>query len=190
MIRKLEELTTTLAKKLGESLRNRIAERRTCLTSVLIYLRDYVKYEEDLEDYARDETFKMSQKVSIRKEIKKLIKRLHCKTQYYYHTQESSYVTEPLPSTSAAACNDVVLGESEGANDDVPLSVLSTAGKSISLQEELLESLTALKKPNRSTNSANSLEILIKKEMNLYEAGGVKDETLDMLCFLRSHFQK
>ncbi|CAG5048039.1 unnamed protein product [Parnassius apollo] len=60
MIRKLEELMKTLARKLAESLRSRIAERQTCLTSVLIYLRDYVKYEEDLEEYARDEVFKMS----------------------------------------------------------------------------------------------------------------------------------
>ncbi|CAG4964002.1 unnamed protein product [Parnassius apollo] len=55
--------------------------------------------------------------------------------------------------------------------------------KSISLQEELQESLAALKKPNRSTNSANSLEleILIKKEMNLHEAGGVKGELLEFV---------
>lgn len=87
VIRELEEQSTPLAKKLAESLIIRISKRRTCLTSVLLYLRNFTQYKNDLEEYSHDQTFIISPKTTIRKEIKKLKERLHCKTQYNYNSQ-------------------------------------------------------------------------------------------------------
>ena len=113
----------------------------------------------------------------------------------------------------------------------VNVNVISETRKSVSLQEELQETLTAaFKEPRDRKLTTNSLESLIKKEMSLYESGGSKDkllqladkclrsvvptsveferafsaagylasnitsrladDSLDILCYIRSYFQK
>ena len=164
----------------------------------------------------------------IRTEIKSLIERLH--PQYSLTNSQTQTNSDPswsIASTSAATANDIA----EFDNDDnEPHSSLSETRKSISLQEELQETLTAaFKEPRDRKLTTNSLEALIKKEMNLYESGGSKgellqfvdnclrsvvptsveserafsaagylankirsrlaDDSLDILCFLRSYFQ-
>ncbi|CAH0405771.1 unnamed protein product [Chilo suppressalis] len=231
MIRKLEELKTPLAEKLAGSLRKRIIERRTNLTACLLYIRDPAKYQADKEEFAKDGTFKLPAKNVIRTEIKSLIERLHsqhCVTNS--QTQINSDPSWSIASTSAAAASDVIEFDDD-YNDNEPLSSLSEARKNISLEEELQETLTAFKEPRDRDRklTTNSLESLIKKEMNLYESGGSKgellqfadnclrsvvptsveserafsaagylaskirsrlaDDSLDILCFLRSYFQ-
>lgn len=76
VISKLEGQETLLAKKLATWLRKRIAERRTKITAVLLYLHDLGKYEEDRIAFRHDETFKLPEKSVVRKEIVNLIERL------------------------------------------------------------------------------------------------------------------
>lgn len=234
MIRKLEELKTPLAEKLAGSLRKRIVERRTNLTACLLYIRDPAKYQADKEEFAKDETFKLPPKNMIRTEIKSLIERLHPQVPQHSltnsQTQTNSDPSWSIASTSAATANDVAEFDNDENDDNEPLSSLSETRKSISLQEELQETLTAaFKEPRDRKLTTNSLEALIKKEMNLYESGGSKgellqfvdnclrsvvptsveserafsaagylankirsrlaDDSLDILCFLRSYFQ-
>lgn len=67
VISKLEGQETILVKKLATSLRKRIAERRTKITAVLLYLHDPGKYEEDRIAFMHDETFKLPAKILLRK---------------------------------------------------------------------------------------------------------------------------
>lgn len=227
MIRKLEELKTPLAEKLAVSLRKRIVERRTNLTACLLYIRDPAKYQADKEDFAKDETFKLLPKTVIRAEIKSLIERLYPQYSLNSQTQTNSEPSCSTASTSAATADNI---DEFDDYDNEPLSCLSETRKSISLQEELQATLTAaFKEPRDRRLPTNSLEGLIKKEMNLYESGGSKgeilqfvdnclrsvvptsveserafsaagylankirsrlaDDSLDILCFLRSYFQ-
>lgn len=165
MIRKLEELKTPLAEKLTDFLKNRIAERRTNLTACLLYLRNPAKYQEEKEEFARDETFKLLPKSVVRTELKALIQRLHSQ----HGIKQTESVTSTSPAPAATATPD---------EDDEPLSSLSQtlneAGK-LSLQEELEEAITSCKDPRKAKIS---LDQLLKKEMNLYESGGSKGELL------------
>ncbi|CAG5034884.1 unnamed protein product [Parnassius apollo] len=163
MIRKLEELKTPLAEKLAGSLRKRIVERRTNLTACLLYIRDPAKYQADKEEFAKDETFKLPPKNVIRTEIKSLIERLH--PQYNLTNSQTETNSDPswsIASTSAATANDIAEFEDD---DNEQLSSLSEIRKSISLQEELQETLTAaFKEPRDRKLTTNSLEALIKRK--------------------------
>ncbi|CAH0551103.1 unnamed protein product [Brassicogethes aeneus] len=177
MIRKLEELKTPLAEKLAGSLRKRIVERRTNLTACLLYIRDPAKYQANKEEFAKDETFKLPPKNVVRTEIKSLIERLHSQHSLINsQTQTNSDPSWSIASTSADTAND---NAEFNDQDNKPLSSLSETRKSISLQEELQETLTAaFKEPRDRKLTTNSLESLIKKEMKLYESGGSKGELL------------
>ena len=230
MIRKLEEQKTPLAEKLAGSLRKRIVERRTNLTACLLYIRDPAKYQADKEEFAKDETFKLPPKNVVRTEIKSLIERLHSQHSLTNsQTQTNSDPSWSISSTSSASATANDIAEfSVDCNENEPFSSISETRKSISLQEELQETLTAFKEPRDRKLTMNSLESLIKKEMNLYESGGSKgellqfadvclrsvvptsveserafsatgylaskirsrlaDDSLDILCFLRSYF--
>jgi len=217
MIRKLEELKTPLADKLAGCLRKRIVERRTNLTACLLYIRDPTKYQADKEEFSKDETFKLPPKNVIRTEIKALIERLHPQ-----HSLTNSQ-------TSDSSANDTIEFDDGIDDDNEPLSSFSETHKRMTLQEELQETLTAAFKEPFRDKKLSTLEALIKKEMNLYEARGSKgellqfaerclrsvvptsveserafsaagylankirsrlaDDTLDILCFLRSYFQ-
>ncbi|CAG4946918.1 unnamed protein product [Parnassius apollo] len=76
IISKLININKPLARKLVDSLRKRISERRTDLTAVLLYLHDPHKYEEDKSQFIYDETFNLPPKSVIRKAIKNIIERL------------------------------------------------------------------------------------------------------------------
>lgn len=215
MVRKLEYLKTPLSEKLVSSMNNRISERRTKATAVLIYLKNPNNYQEDLEQRRGNGIFQLPSKYLIRKEIKNIITRLYRK--------------EP----NQADINTAVLIE-----DDLPLSMIAedlnlrAAQTNKSLQEELEETLRASKSPFARISTSTSLDKLestIKKEMDLFECGGTRgrflqfayncfatllptsveserafsaagyiatdircrlaDETINTLCFLRSHFQ-
>lgn len=200
------------------------------MTACLLYIRDPAKYQADKEEFAKDETFKLPPKNVVRTEIKSLIERLHSQNSLTNsQTQTNSDPSWSIASKSAATANDIA-EFNDDCNDNEPLSSLPETRKSISLQEELQETLTAaFKEPRDRTLTTNSLESLIKKEMNLYESGGSKgellqfaddclrsvvptsveserafsaagylaskirsrlaDDSLDILCFLRSYFQ-
>ncbi|CAH2094186.1 unnamed protein product [Euphydryas editha] len=92
------------------------------------------------------------------------------------HTQTNSDPSWSIASTSATTANDIAKFDDD---DNEPLSSLSETRKSISLQEELQKTFTAaFKEPRGRKLTTNSLEALIKKEINLYDSGGSKGELL------------
>ncbi|CAG4949318.1 unnamed protein product [Parnassius apollo] len=89
IISKLININKPLARKLVDSLRKRISERRTDLTAVLLYLHDPHKYEEDKSQFIYDETFNLPPKSVIRKAIKNIVERLE-------YTGSNAVTTTPV----------------------------------------------------------------------------------------------
>ncbi|CAG4968127.1 unnamed protein product [Parnassius apollo] len=89
IISKLININKPLARKLVDSLRKRISERRTHLTAVLLYLHDPQKYEEDKSQFIYDETFNLPPKSVIRKAIKNIVERLE-------YTGSNAITTTPV----------------------------------------------------------------------------------------------
>ncbi|KAL4706290.1 hypothetical protein ACJJTC_013546 [Scirpophaga incertulas] len=149
MVRKLEDLKTPLSEKLVSSMNNRISERRTKATAVLIYFKNPNNYQEDLEQRRGNGIFQLPSKYLIRKEIKNIITRLYRK--------------EP----NQADINSAVLIE-----DDLPLSMIAedlnlrAAQTNKSLQEELEETLRASKSPFARISTQNYKEVITPENDN------------------------
>ncbi|CAG5047193.1 unnamed protein product [Parnassius apollo] len=159
IISKLININKPLVRKLVDSLRKRISERRTDLTAILLYLHDPHKYEEDKSLFIYDETFNLPPKSVIRKAIKNIVERLE-------YTGSNAVTTTPV----------------DDPYDDIPLSNLETqtaAAAPMSLENELKLTLTSIKNPGSTaqpprSGSMSNLEVLIKKEINYFESGGLK----------------
>lgn len=220
MIRKLEELKKPLAQEMALSMRQRISQRRTPMTAVLMYLHNPTKYA-----FLEDDTFGLPAKYELRHELKKLVERL-------FRNEEQNCENNRTLN---------LLVSSDEDDDNLPLASIAIAKphtnqKVISLQEELELSLTsenilcgspaapAVQLPNQS------FDVIIKKEMALFESGGsrgkylelayvclksvtptsveaerafsaagylvndirssLSDNSVNMLCFLRKYFQQ
>ncbi|KAF2890270.1 hypothetical protein ILUMI_15903, partial [Ignelater luminosus] len=71
---KLQKQDTVLSNQLSKSLRERIQERRTELTGVLIYLQNLEKYDQETKN--TDHTFFVPKKAAIRQEIIRILERV------------------------------------------------------------------------------------------------------------------
>lgn len=178
MIRKLEDLKTPLSEKLVTSMKKRISERRIIATAVLLYLKNPQNFQHEFEILTDDETFHLPSKYLIRKEIKKIIERLY---------RDSLNV-----SISGNEINTSTVNTENEDEDDLPLARIagdsnlraaaSKTHRNRTLQEELEESLrtheTSFLHVSTST-SLDKIELLIKKEMDLYECGGTRGSLLE-----------
>lgn len=63
-------------------MKRRISERRINATAVLLYLKNPCNYQDDLDLLNDNETFRLPSKITVRKEIKNIIKRLHRRSEH------------------------------------------------------------------------------------------------------------
>ncbi|KAL0895021.1 hypothetical protein ABMA27_013490 [Loxostege sticticalis] len=159
MINKLNLQNTRLSQELVVSLSRRIKERRTSITAVLLYLENPKKYlEKDSRSASvEDNPFFYPSKATLRTEMKCLIERL---------------MSDVQPETENQQDDD--------SEDDMPLSTLP----SHTLEEELerslrtewvAESRAAVRVPTRD----NSTDLILKREMTLFECGGNRGKYLE-----------
>lgn len=224
MISKLQSQNSTLSKELVKYLLSRIKERRSSMTSVLLYLENPGKYLEQQSVSTSDEedTFVFHSKATLRTEIKSLIERLQIDT---------SLQDQPQSQTGTQTA---IIDVDEDDEENVPHLITRREPSPSNLEEELDRSLrTAWVSVSESSPMAvparASLDQLLKHEMTLFECGGnrgiyleaayncvktipptsveaerafsaagymcnkirsnLKDDTLDMLSFLRKYFQ-
>lgn len=162
MINKLNRQNTRLSQELVVSLSRRIKERRTSITAVLLYLENPKKYlEKDSRSASmEDDPFFYPRKATLRTEIKCLIERL---------------VSDAQPETENQQVED--------NEEDMPLSRLLDE-PSPTLEEELERSLRTEWLPEsrpavRAPTRDNSLDLILKREMTLFECGGNRGKYLE-----------
>jgi len=205
ILEKLDKQQGLLCAELATALRQRIKERRTDLTGILIYLNNPKKYEQDLKK--NDYTFALPKKNLMRQEMKKILERVIENNDINNEIEESA--------TSANVENEDILQ------------------RNLSIQEELEIQLQEEKRSTyrqREIKKVSDYDKVLKKEMTDYECDGIKgkylsiiydylmtiaptsveaerafsaagyicsslrsrlgDETINTICFLRSYFQK
>lgn len=204
---KLQQQNTVLSNQLSQTLHERIQERRTDLTGVLIYLQNPKKYDEEAKNTDRTYTFFMPRKVAIRQEIKKIIERVVVQDDETY--ADDVFENTPIAGTSAT-------------DTDPTLTLKEELEKQLQQEKEIFK-----KKPD---NKQKDFEKILKKEMTFFESDGIRgeyltlayeyiltvqptsveaerafsasgyicsslrsrlgDDTINAICFLRAYFQK
>ncbi|XP_060801934.1 uncharacterized protein LOC132903887 [Amyelois transitella] len=207
---KLQQKNTVLSNQLTQSLHERIKERRTNLTGVLIYLQNPKKYDQEAKNTDRTQTFFMPKKAAIRQEIKKILERVSTVE------DDEMYAGDVFENTSIAGTS---------------VTVTDTAS-TLTLKEELEKQLQQEKEifKKRPDNKQKDYEKILKKEMACFESDGIRgeyltlayeyimtvqptsveaerafsasgyicsslrsrlgDDTINAICFLRAYFQK
>lgn len=209
MVRKLEELNTPLSENLAIAMRKRISELRLESTATLLYLKNPAQYQEDSEKYATDTTFQLPAKSSIRKNIKDLLKRLHRISDLENpilseNVGEDDEEDQPL-SRIQQACTETSLQQEleqalKACNELQPKALISDKMDAILKKEmnlyeyggdrgqylkfafnSLLTFVPTSVEAERAFSAAGYLATDIRCRLG--------DDTLSVLCFLRSHFQ-
>ncbi|KAF2890274.1 hypothetical protein ILUMI_15899 [Ignelater luminosus] len=159
---KLQKQDTVLSNQLSKSLRERIQERRTELTGVLIYLQNPKKYDQQ-ETKNTDHTFFVTKKAAIRQEIIRILERV-------IGVGDNEYESEVFEKTPEAVTS------------------ATATGPALTLKEELEKQLkqekeTIKKKPD---NKQKDYEKILKKEMACFESDGIRGQylTLAYNCIL------
>ncbi|CAH0560586.1 unnamed protein product [Brassicogethes aeneus] len=201
ILEKLRTQDTFLSAELSKALRERIKERRTIVTGILIYLHNPKKYDDDMR--LADDTFTMPKKKVMRLEMKKILERI------IQHTDNVNENVDIIPEYS--------LNSSPVKND-------------LTLQEELqMQIQQEAKTYSINAEKEKDFEKILKKEMIAYESEGdrgkylpfiyeylltikptsveaerafsaagyicssirsrLADDTINTICFLRSFFQ-
>lgn len=214
MVRKLEDLKTPLSEKLVSSMNNRISERRTKATAV-IYLKNPNNYQEDLEQRRGDGIFQLPSKYLIRKEIKNIITRLYRKEPNQADINTAVLIEDDLPlsmiaedlNLRAAQTNKSLQEELEETlrASKSPFARISTSTSLDKLESTIKKEMDLFECGGTRGRFlqfayncfATLLPTSVESERAFSAAGYIAtdircrlaDETINTLCFLRSHFQ-
>ncbi|KAF2891366.1 hypothetical protein ILUMI_14808 [Ignelater luminosus] len=150
---KLQKQDTVLSNQLSKSLRERIQERRTELTGVLIYLQNPKKYDQETKN--TDHTFFVPKKAAIRQEIIRILEKV-------IGVGDNEYESEVFEKTPEAGT-----------------SATATLTLKKELEKQLKQEKETFKK--KSDKKQKDYEKILKKEMACFESDGIRGQYLTLV---------